>query len=243
MKFVAVIPSRYASVRFPAKPLAKILNKEMLAWVIEGAKSAEVFTDIIVATDHAEIASLAKAYKATAVMTDPDLPTGTDRVWQAVKNIDCDWVVNIQGDEPLIAARALQDLVNKCEANPDWSMASLATQLRVEELENPNVVKVIMNQNDQAIYFSRFAIPFSRDKEFNSEVAKKHMGIYAYKKSFLQKFCAQEPTVLEKKESLEQLRALYMGVAIGMQVGEYDTCGVDVPEDITIVESILKERT
>tara|TARA_B100001248_G_scaffold261550_1_gene253108 strand:- start:11596 stop:12327 length:732 start_codon:yes stop_codon:yes gene_type:complete len=242
MNLLAVVPARFDSIRFPGKPLAKILDKEMLAWVVEGIQAADVFNEIIVATDHPEIATLAEKLNVSAAMTDKDIPTGTDRVYAASTNKDFDWVFNIQGDEPLVSAAALQGLAQLCENREDLNMATLASKLKQEDLQNPNAVKVICNQHNEAIYFSRFPIPFSRDPNYQEDVAFQHIGIYAYRKNFLKRYCEQPPTALEKKESLEQLRALYMGEKIGVLVGDFETVGVDEPEDVARVEKILRSR-
>ena len=241
MKVAAVIPARYASTRFPAKPLAKILGREMLAWTIEGVRKSQKIDTCIVATDHPEIANLARREGAGVVMTSPDIATGTDRVWEAVAQENYDIVVNVQGDEPLISGQVIDSLVAAC-LNPEIAMATVGLAIRSrEELESKNVVKVITNQFSDAIYFSRFAIPMSRSENY-LRMPLKHMGIYAFRWHFLRDFCQTPVTWLEQQESLEQLRALYLGAKIRVVALETDAWGVDVPEDIGVIEEKLRQR-
>lgn len=240
MKYVAVIPARYASTRFPGKPLAMIQGKEMLAWTIAGTKKSEKLEEIFVATDHEDIYALAEREGAKPVMTASDLPTGTDRVYAAVEAQDVEIVVNVQGDEPLIDGKVLDLLLDSFE-DPQVQMATLGREIKNEEdLNSETTAKIALDQNDYAIYFSRFPIPYSRNKEINS-VSLKHIGIYAYRKSFLKSFCLQEPTALEQAEGLEQLRALYLGAKIKVVKVESESWGVDVPKDIEKIEMIMKQ--
>ena len=244
MKAIGVIPARWGSTRFPGKPLVPIAGKPLLQWVIEGSRKSRKLSEIIVATDDARIADLAKACGVRAVMTDSELPTGTDRVWQAVREIDADVVVNIQGDEPLIDADLLDRLVAPFETDAGIEMATLGRTLDEEALISVNTAKIAVNIRDEAIYFSRFPIPYSRVKEGASiDGALKHIGIYAYRRPFLERFCAQAPTLLETHEGLEQLRALYLGARIKVIRVENDSWGVDVPDDVEKIEKLLKTRT
>ena len=237
-KTLGVIPARFASTRLPGKPLTPILGKPLLQWVIEGSKQAKSLTQIIVATDHSAIFDLARSLNVEAVMTDPNLPTGTDRCFAAVKDIEYDAIVNIQGDEPLIKGRVLDDLVGGLWSSTS-DMATLVTDLNKADLDNMNSAKVVADANGNAIYFSRLPIPFTR-LSHSAELGLKHIGVYAYKKPAFINFCKQAPTPLEQAESLEQLRALWMGLKIKLVKVKHNSIGVDTPEDVKKVEALLK---
>lgn len=240
MKTLGVIPSRIGSTRFPEKPLARILDKPLLQWVIEGAKKSQCIDKLMVATDDERIAQLAETCGIEAVFTNSDLPTGTDRIYQASKDLNYDLILNIQGDEPLIRGDVLDLLVSEMKKDSQAQMGTLSHEIETEEdLKNENIVKVLSNQSNHAIYFSRFPIPFSRG-HFQKNICQQHIGIYAYRKEFLNNFCNQPVTNLEKAESLEQLRALSMGAKIKIIKTHYKTYGVDVPDDILKIENILK---
>ncbi|MAF90967.1 MAG: 3-deoxy-manno-octulosonate cytidylyltransferase [Bdellovibrionaceae bacterium] len=241
MKVVAVLPARYGSRRFPGKPLAKINGREMLAWTLEGTAKATKVNEILVATDHKEIASLVEKEGFRAVMTDSELPTGTDRVWAAVQEEDFDIVLNVQGDEPLIDGKVL-DLLVDCFQDPNVNMATLGREiLNADDLESMNTAKIVLNHKSEALYFSRFPIPQSRERDAKP-LCLKHIGIYAFRKDFLKEFCEAGPSQLEVQESLEQLRALYLGATIKVVQVESDSWGVDSPKDILKIENIMKER-
>ncbi len=243
MKTVGVIPARYASTRLPAKPLLKINGKPLLEWVIRGVREAKSLNELLVATDHPEIAQLAKSLDVEAVMTDPALPSGSDRVWAAARGREADLILNIQGDEPLIAPSWIDGLIDCFAGRPHLQMATLAHALPADELDALGTVKVIMNRAGEAIYFSRFAIPYSREGlDKWPGTALKHIGLYAYKKSFLGQFCEQKPTAIEKAESLEQLRALWLGAKIHVVPVDAVSVGVDTPDDVKKVEAILAKR-
>ncbi|MCB9026201.1 MAG: 3-deoxy-manno-octulosonate cytidylyltransferase [Bdellovibrionaceae bacterium] len=243
MKVLGVIPARYGSTRFPGKSLVTILGKPLLQWVVEGSKESQKITDLIVATDHSEIASLAQKLGVEAVMTSPELPSGSDRVWEAVKDRNVDVIVNIQGDEPLINGVVLDSLIQPFTLNTDLKMATLGRKLDLESLQSVNTAKIILDADDNAIYFSRFPIPYSRnasDGEYSASL--KHLGIYAYRKDFLGLFCSCEVAEIEKFEGLEQLRALYLGAKIKVIRTQHDSWGVDTPEDVIKVEKLILER-
>lgn len=226
MKAIGVIPSRYGSTRFPGKSLCKLLNKPLLQWVIEGALQSKRLSQVIVATDHEEIASLAMSCGVKAVMTDSELPSGSDRVWAASKNLEADVVLNIQGDEPLIDGKLLDNLIEPFEVDHELEMATLARPLDEESLHSLNTAKIVLDEQDCAIYFSRFPIPYSRNLATDSySAALKHLGIYAYRKSFLKKFCQTPVTEIEKFEGLEQLRALYLKAKIKVIRTQHDSWG------------------
>lgn len=271
MVSVGVIPSRFASTRFPGKPLVKIAGRPLLEHVILGARKSNRLSEILVATDHKEIAELAKTVGARVVMTDPNLPTGTDRVWAALKEAGLthvDVAVNIQGDEPLIQAEPLDALVQAFEGRPQVDMATLgramdlSTPEGLEALEATTTAKIVLGESDQALYFSRFAIPFSRvkpqaasavsnalSKTTNSQGIRvpksvlKHVGIYAYRPRFLERFCAAPPCELELFEGLEQLRALSLGAKIHVVRTHHESWGVDTPEDVEKIEKMLNRRS
>ena len=244
MKIIGVIPARYAATRFPGKPLAMIAGREMILHVLDGAKKARSLEAVYVATDDERIARVVRNHGGEVLMTSEDCATGTDRIWQAVKDKNFEVVVNIQGDEPLVTGELIDSLVAPMLANTSLEMATLAHPLSFEELHEPNSVKVVVNEGSQALYFSRFAIPYSRMEapKHNISGAMKHIGLYAYRKAFLSRYCAHSQVELERAEALEQLRALYMGARIHVVPTEYRSVGVDSPEDIKKIELRLTKK-
>lgn len=243
MRALGVIPARYGSTRFPGKPLKLVLGKPLLQWVIEGARTARRLDDVWVATDHDEIAALARGLGARTIMTPADLPTGSDRVHHAVRDADVDVVVNIQGDEPLITGELLDRLVEPMLADGSLPMATLGRTIQPGDLDSPNTAKIVLNVRDEALYFSRHPIPYSRvDAPERGAICLKHIGLYAFRKNFLAQFCAQPPTPLESAEGLEQLRALYLGARIRVVRVDHESWGVDTPDDVAKVEALLNER-
>lgn len=246
MKAIGVIPARYGSTRFPGKPLKLILDKPLLQWVIEAARTARTLDEIWVATDHEQIHALAERIGVKAVMTSPELVSGSDRVYAAVQDQDVDVVVNIQGDEPLITGQLLDQLVSPLLEDTALPMATLGRPLREGDLESKNTAKIVLNHKSDALYFSRYPIPYSRldlDAATPGEaVCLKHIGLYAFRKTFLAEFCANGPTTLERAEGLEQLRALYLGARIRVVQVAHESWGVDTPEDVAKVESLLRSR-
>lgn len=241
MKVIGVIPARYASTRFPGKPLTLILGKPLLTWVIERSQKSKLIDEILVATDDQRIADLAKKSGAQVALTGPELPSGSDRVWAAVKDRECDIALSIQGDEPLIDAAALDSLVKALIDDPSLEMATLGRPMTQEALESINTAKILLNHKSEAIYFSRFALPYSRGtKGVTQHISLKHVGIYGYRKTFLGRFCEQGPVEIELAEGLEQLRALYLGAKIKVVRTDLESWGVDTPEDVVKVESKLK---
>ena len=245
MNFWAVVPSRFGSTRFPGKPLALISGKPLLQRVIEQIRQSDGLKSVIVATDHVEIEKLCQTIGVKSVMTESALASGTDRIYQAVLksgekiNAD-DVVINIQGDEPLIPPQWIEQMISSFKKNPKIEILTLAHPLSLEELENPNSVKVVLNCENQALYFSRFPIPHSREK-MAQPISLKHVGVYGYRWSALEKFCKASVSDLEKAESLEQLRAMHLGIPIHVMEVDGAIQGVDVPEDIEKVEKILKQ--
>ncbi|MCD4691499.1 MAG: 3-deoxy-manno-octulosonate cytidylyltransferase [Calditrichales bacterium] len=244
MKSICVIPARYASTRFPGKPLALIAGKPMIQRVYERAKAAELIDHVIVATDNEKIRAVVESFGGQAVMTDPSLPSGTDRVAAAINNEDVDVVVNLQGDEPLISSRLLSSLV-KVFANSEIRMATPVKRIKtIEDLTDPNLVRVALDVNHYAMYFTRSVIPYLRDVNKREEWFKKfkyfkHIGIYAYRKSFLQQITRLPESSLEKAERLEQLRVLENGFKIYTVETDYESMSVDTPDDLRKINELL----
>lgn len=245
--YAVVIPSRLQSSRLTEKALRPISGIPLIKRVVQGVRKSKLIKEILVATDDARIAHLAEQAGAIPIMTAPDLPSGTDRVLAALKSYKekPDFIFNVQGDEPLFDGSLLDELIEVIEAEPETQMITCAQTLKGEDVANKNVVKLVLNQNFEAIYFSRFAIPFSRN-EFeatkNYERIFKHIGLYGYSSEFLQKFCAMAPSELEGLEGLEQLRALDLGVKIKVHITSQKLHGVDTTQDIEIVERLLHEK-
>jgi 3-deoxy-manno-octulosonate cytidylyltransferase (CMP-KDO synthetase) len=219
----------------------------MIQWVVEGARKSQLLSDVIVATDHEDIRKAAEAAGAKVVMTDSELPSGTDRIQAAVKNLDFDVVINIQGDEPLVSGELIDNLAGLFQKEAGVDMATLAHPISLEELESVNAVKVVLNHQDEALYFSRYAIPYSRVPGKQASALNgslngclKHIGMYAYTKKFLKTFCEAKPAEIEIAESLEQLRALYLGAKIKVLRVKEASLGVDTPEDLVKLEKILR---
>lgn len=246
MKTYGIIPSRFGSSRFPGKPLAMLAGKPLVAWVVEAVKRAKSLDEVLVATDDERIVKAVEAYGGRAVMTPSDLPSGTDRIACAAGDFaDDDILVNIQGDEPLIDPRLIDELTMKLKLDSKWSMATAVTPIRkVSDFAAKTVVKVVLDREGGALYFSRSPIPCDRDHEpdLSSGLYVRHLGIYAYRGAFLRKYVAEPPCALEKTEKLEQLRALWMGAKIAVVRTEDEGVGVDTPEDAERVAGILANR-
>ncbi len=245
---IGVIPARYGSTRFPGKPLVPVNGKPLLRWVIEGARASRKLARLVVATDDERIAALARACGVEAVMTGSDLPTGTDRVWAAARELAAEVVINVQGDEPLIEGALLDRLVEPFETDPDLAMATLGRPLTAAALAAATTAKIVVNHRDEALYFSRHPIPYSRlqprvDAKRGAALdgALKHIGVYAYRKGFLERFCRQPPVAIEMAEGLEQLRALYLGARIKVVRVDHESWGVDTPEDVQKIEKIMRQ--
>jgi 3-deoxy-manno-octulosonate cytidylyltransferase (CMP-KDO synthetase) len=246
MKTAGIIPARYASTRFPGKPLAPIAGQTLLRRVVARCQESGALSEVIVATDDERIRDSISGY-CRVVMTSPDHPSGTDRVAEAAERTDAEAVVNIQGDEPLIDPRVIDEVASLLETE---EMSTAACRLRdPAEYDNPNAVKVVVNLAGRAVYFSRRCIPYVRDAA-NGSIAEqmaafpflKHLGIYGYRRETLRKLVRWPVSSLEAAERLEQLRAVENGVAIAVAVVEYEAIGVDRPEDVARVEAILRER-
>jgi 3-deoxy-manno-octulosonate cytidylyltransferase (CMP-KDO synthetase) len=246
MKVYGIIPSRFGSSRFPGKPLAILAGKPLVAWVVDAVKKATTLDEVIVATDDERIAAAVQQYGGHAVMTPSELPSGTDRIAVAAGDFaDDDILVNIQGDEPLIDPKLIDELVAKLKGDERWSMATAVTPIKsAADLAAKTVVKVVLDRDDGAMYFSRAPIPCDRDNEADlaSGLYVRHLGIYAYRGAFLRKYVAEKPCAVEMTEKLEQLRALWMGAKIAVVKTDDEGIGVDTPEDAKRVEKILHER-
>lgn len=243
MKTIAIIPSRYHSSRFPGKPLAMIAGKPMIQRVYENVSKASFLDDVYVATDDQRIYDCVVGFGGKTIMTSDKHTCGTDRLTECVKNLeldDEDIVLNVQGDEPLIRPEMVADLYSTFETD-DVYMGTLKKKIETDdELNNPNVVKVITDVNDNAIYFSRYCLPYERD--CIKSIHYKHVGAYGYKVWFLLKYSSMEKTLLEKSESLEQLRVIENGYKIKVKETKWNTVGVDTLEQIELVENELKRR-
>jgi 3-deoxy-manno-octulosonate cytidylyltransferase (CMP-KDO synthetase) len=241
IKTAAVIPARYDSKRFPAKALAEINGKAMVVRVMEAVKKSSLIEEVIVATDDIRIKQAVENAGGKAVMTSQNHTTGTDRIAEAAKNIDAELIVNVQGDEPLIKAETIAKALQPFKNEPDLKMSTLRRKLKAEAADNPDIVKVIVDNDDNALYFSRAALPFYRDSESNEKTFYQHIGLYVYRKDFLLKYSAMDSTPLERAESLEQLRVLENGYKIKVVETDAKLIGVDRKEDIALVEKELKK--
>ncbi|MDA3923497.1 MAG: 3-deoxy-manno-octulosonate cytidylyltransferase [Kiritimatiellae bacterium] len=242
MRVIGVIPSRWGSTRFPGKSLYPILGKPLVEWVVEAVKRAKELDEVIVATDDKRIADALEG-KVKVVMTRDDHPSGTDRVAEAAGAEDEDIVINIQGDEPLIDPDLIDRLVLRMKEDQGWAMGTAATPIKsMRDLQAATVVKVVLAEDGGALYFSRLPIPCRRDgdADLDSGLYMRHLGIYAYRGVFLKRLVKEPPCLLEKTESLEQLRALYIGGRIVVIKTDDEGVGVDCPEDVPRVEKILK---
>lgn len=248
LKVLAVIPARFASTRFPGKPLALIKSKTMLQRVYEQAKKATAVNQIIIATDHDDIANHARQFGAEVMMTRQDHASGTDRIAEVVSRltITFDVIVNIQGDEPFIQPKQINQLA---EVFSDNSI-DIATMIKpvsgMQEYESPDVVKVVIAENGNALYFSRWPIPFFRKEKNEKKIcdtAYKHLGMYAYRTSIIKKIATLPVSVLEEAEQLEQLRWLQNGYTIRTIVTDTETIAVDTPADLIKAENYLERKT
>jgi 3-deoxy-manno-octulosonate cytidylyltransferase (CMP-KDO synthetase) len=245
VRIAGIIPARYASTRFPGKPLTPIAGKPLIQRVIEQCQKARLLNEVIVATDDARIAEVAQRY-CRVEMTRADHPSGSDRIAEAAQRCVCDAVVNVQGDEPLIDPEVIDAVAGALEQN---EMSTAAAVIRdVAEYESPNVVKVVVNAAGCALYFSRRTIPYLReaasgsvDEQLAAFPFLKHLGIYGYRRETLLRMVGFPVSPLEVAERLEQLRALENGIAIRVVQVNYESIGVDVPGDVKRVENILRD--
>ena len=243
MRVLGVIPARFGSSRFPGKPLIDLKGKSMIQRVYEGAKKSELISELIIATDDVRILQEVERFGGKAEMTLETHPSGTDRCAEVLsRNSDFDLVINIQGDEPLVDARQLDSLI-EVFSDSSVQIATLATEnISEENLQNPNRIKVVVDNSDNAIYFSRSAIPNFQNFSGNSfEVYPflRHIGLYAYRSEVLTQITKLKPTMLEKIESLEQLRWMYYGYKIRVVKTDIETPNIDVPADVDKVLACL----
>jgi len=263
LRAVGLIPARYASSRFPGKVLAPIAGRPMIQHVVERARQATHLDLVLVATDDPRVRDAVAAFGGRAVMTSPGHASGTDRIAEVARGIDCEIVVNVQGDEPTLDPASIDEAVAPLLDDPTVEMATLCTAIRDEAAaRDPNIVKVVCDRRGFALYFSRAPIPYHRDRDpgvprRESRVPgragdagpgtrdegpvpwRKHIGLYAYRRDVLLRLAALAPTALEKAERLEQLRALEHGIRIVVVETEHDAIGVDVPADIARVAALL----
>lgn len=245
MRVTAVIPARFASTRFPGKPLADLLGKPMIQWVVERTAASTLVDRVLVATDDERIAAAVRAFGGDVVMTRADHQTGTDRLAEVAEGLDSELIVNVQGDEPLIVPAMIDEAVAPLRADPGIVMGTLMTPLAsAEEYHNPNVVKVVVDRRGFALYFSRSPIPHPRDLAVDAATLAvfpggRHVGLYVYRRDFLLAFPKLPPTPLEELEKLEQLRALEHGYAIRVAGTAHTSLGVDTPEDLARVRALL----
>ena len=236
MNFLAVIPCRYASTRLPGKPLLKIKEKTIIEHVFEGVASSKKLTKIIIATDDDRIFQVAKQFGAEAMMTSPKHATGTDRVAEVLvkQKKHFDVVLNIQGDEPLVDEQCIDALIKPFLEKKNAVMSTLCAPIRKkDDLENPNVVKLVKDKNHKALYFSRFSLPYSNKDNNGGKIARlKHIGLYGFKSDFLLKYQSWPQSPLEKVESLEQLRALENGYPIYVETVDKEMIDVNTSEDL-----------
>jgi len=257
MPTLAVLPSRYQASRFPGKPLALIAGRPMIQWAWEAARAAGGVDAVLVATDDARIAAVVEGFGGRVAMTDPALPSGTDRVAAAVaaQGAGYDLILNLQGDEPAMHPETIAAVVAVMRADPELPMGTAACPFgSAEELFNPNAVKVVTDAAGRALYFSRSPIPHIRNSQVFQQdfrpwlrpeqlaLFQRHLGIYAYRPEALLRFTRLPPHPLEQLEMLEQLRALAHGMAIGVARTPHLSLGVDVPGDVPAVEAVLAQR-
>ncbi len=255
-KVIAIIPARWASSRFPGKPLAEIRGKPMIQWVVEQAGKARSVSQVIVATDDERIVKTVNHFGGTAVMTSENHISGTDRIAEVAEKLDCDIVVNVQGDEPLIPPENIDLMLSPMLSEEAVLVSTLMMRIKIaEEMFDPNITKVVVDRQGNALYFSRAPIPYNRDEwpqgglkkeggdfpQDTSIMGYKHMGLYAYRKSFLMEFSRLNPSKLETLEKLEQLRILENGISIRVVETDKNSIGVDRKEDLAAVEKMLSD--
>lgn len=245
MIIIGIIPARYGSTRFPGKPLVDIGGKSMVQRVYEQAKKSVQLSEVIVATDDKRIEEHVKGFNGKVVMTSDQHQSGTDRCFEAMEafSVKADVVINIQGDEPFIHPGQIDEIAS-CFKDPDVQLATLVKKISTqEELFNVNIPKVLLNKKKEAIYFSRQTIPFIRGKKqeewLENHTFFKHIGIYAYKASVLKEITSLKTTVLESLEGLEQLRWIENGYKIKVELTDYESVAVDVPDDLQKLRKFL----
>ena len=243
-KIIAVIPARYASTRLPGKILKDICGKSMIQHVYERVSDVKLIQQIIIATDDKRILQAAQKFGANVEMSPKNCKSGTDRIALVVKRMpdirEDDIIINVQGDEPLVNPKAIEKLIKTISCDSHIVMSSLMTKISdIDELMSSDIVKVVVDKDNFALYFSRSPVPFSRDKG-KTDIFYKHLGIYAFRKHFLLKYAKMPQAHLEKIEKLEQLRALEHGYRIKMAETEFDSISIDTPVDLEKILSLLR---
>ena len=242
-RVVALIPARYRSTRFPGKPLAVVGGRTMIELVYRRVEQARRVDAFFVATDDERIAETVDRFGGVAIMTRPDHETATDRLAEVAAGLDADLIVNVQGDEPLISPDAIDAAVGLMLDRPNADLGTLRRRMDdLSDLDNPHVVKVVVNHRGDAMYFTRAAIPYVRSGH-PRPMFWRHIGLYVYRREFLMKLAALAPTALERAEGLEQLRALEHGFTIATVETDADTIGVDTPEDLERVRQLIETGT
>ncbi|MEI7475587.1 MAG: 3-deoxy-manno-octulosonate cytidylyltransferase [bacterium] len=241
-KIVVVIPARYASTRLPGKPLLEVDNKPIIQWVYERASRSKLAGKVIVATDEYKIYNAVKAFGGNVVMTSPTHNSGSDRISEVVlKDAEIEIIVNVQGDEPLISPESIDKSIEVLLKNDQIDISTLIRKINDKnEVENPNLVKVVFDSQGNALYFSRSPIPYARNEEYAEYYG--HIGLYAYKRESLLKMVSLDQSSYELSESLEQLRALQNGMKIGVIEVDYTPIGIDTPEDFEKFKELLKNK-
>ena len=240
MNVLGVIPARLASSRLPGKVLREIAGRPMVWHVWDRARRSAALDDVLVATDAGEVMSACARLAIPAMMTSPDHPSGTDRVWEVSRHRAADVYVNIQGDEPLVTSGHLERLVAPFRLRPETQVSTLCIRATAEEIPKPSVNKVVRDAENRALYFSKYPIPYDRDGI--EPTRYKHIGLYAYRAAALDRFHGLPPSALERAECLEQLRFLENGIPIVVMETDEPTVGVDTEEDLRAVEAIFAAR-
>ncbi len=238
---LGVIPARFASTRLPGKVLRPLLGRPMLQWVVEAALRCPQLDEVIVATDSEDVAALCRDHGWLCQLTDPSLPSGTDRMRAVALEREAAFYVNIQGDEPLLQPEHIEALLRPFARGPHVECTTVKTACTPENVTNPNAVKVVNATDGRALYFSRATIPYDRDGTGHTTYWK-HLGLYAYRRPALLRFGTLQASPLEQTERLEQLRLLENGLALYVEPVDFDTVGVDTEADIPRVEALLRER-
>ena len=242
-KTVAIIPARYSSTRFPGKPLADIAGKPMIQHVWERVKQTPSIDQIFVATDDERILDTVRNFGGDGVLTSTEHETGTDRIVEVAQNISCGWVLNIQGDEPTILPADLDRLIKQAKIKKEIKAATLIYNIKNKaQLNDPNIVKVVVNINNMALYFSRSLIPYQRSDQSKECKIWRHLGVYLFKRKFLIEYSQWPRSNLEKYEQLEQLRILENGESLLCVEAENEGVSIDVPQDLVYLEKFLKNK-
>lgn len=242
MTTAIIIPARYGSSRLKGKPLIEVSGKPIIQWVFEKAVKSKLADRVIIATDHEEILNTCLMFGAEAEMTSVDHNCGSDRIQEVMsRHPEINYVVNLQGDEPLITSDSIDEVIKNVKFDDNADISTLVRVLRdKKEIDNPNLVKCVMDNNGYALYFSRSKIPFERNEGFATFYG--HLGIYGYKRAALEKMTNLQQTSLELSESLEQLRALQCGMKIKTSVVDFTPVGIDTPEDVEKFRKILESQ-